>query len=363
TGPVFVVPENRIPRDATVLAPEMVTLAELTAADLDRIVEAIPGGAANIADIYPLAPLQEGIFFHHLLDAEQGRDVYIVPTVLGFDSRQRVDEFVTALQSVVDRHDILRTAVLWENLPQPLQVVQRRAPLRVEEVALTRSPGDDATALLLEACPASMDIRLAPMLDVTITRDVGGGRWLMALRSHHLTRDHQALEILLDEVRAHLEHEEGRLAEPAPYRDFVAYSRLAVSPEQHRAYFERVLGEVEEPTAPYGVMDTHGDGSRAGEVMLELDGEVAERLRAQTRRHGVSAAAFFHLAWARVAAATTGQTHPVFGTVLFGRMEAGEASDRTPGLYINTLPVRIDATQALDQGLGVVQAQLGELLR
>ncbi|MFE9547711.1 AMP-binding protein, partial [Streptomyces sp. NPDC006639] len=365
TGPVFVVPENRIPGDATVLTPEMVTLAELTADDLDRIVEVIPGGAENIADIYPLAPLQEGIFFHHLLDAEQGRDVYIVPTVLGFDSRQRVDDFVTALQSVVDRHDILRTAVLWENLTQPLQVVQRQATLPVHEVTLAPTGGGDATALLLEACPASMDIRLAPMIDVTITqdtRDADGDRWLMALRTHHLTRDHQALEILLDEVRAHLEHQEAGLPEPAPYRDFVAYSRLAVSAEQHRAYFERVLGEVEEPTAPYGVMDTHGDGSETGETVVELAAEVAERLRAQTRRHGVSAAAFFHLAWARVAAATTGQTHPVFGTVLLGRMEAGEASDRTPGLYINTLPIRIDATQTLDQGLGTVQAQLGELL-
>ncbi|MFE6668747.1 amino acid adenylation domain-containing protein, partial [Streptomyces sp. NPDC057697] len=33
------------------------------------------------------------------------------------------------------------------------------------------------------------------------------------------------------------------------------------------------------------------------------------------------------------------------------------------GLYINTLPIRVDATQPLDQGLGTVQAQLGELLR
>ncbi|MEE1742908.1 condensation domain-containing protein, partial [Streptomyces sp. JV184] len=117
------VPENRIPRDATVLTPEMVTLAELTAEHLDRIFDAVPAGSANIADIYTRAPLQEGIFFLHLLDAEQGRDVDILPTVLGFDSRQRVDDFVTALQSVVDRHDILRTAVLWENLSQPLQVV------------------------------------------------------------------------------------------------------------------------------------------------------------------------------------------------------------------------------------------------
>ncbi|WP_343242206.1 hypothetical protein, partial [Streptomyces sp. SID9727] len=63
-----------------------------------------------------------------------------------------------------------------------------------------------------------------------------------------------------------------------------------------------------------------------------------------------------------MAAATTGQTHPVFGTVLLGRMDAGDASYRTPGLYINTLPIRVDATQSLVAGLGAVQVQLGELL-
>ncbi|MGW7587203.1 amino acid adenylation domain-containing protein, partial [Kitasatospora sp. NPDC054769] len=371
-GQAFVVPENRIPQDATVLTPDMVTLAEVTEDDLARIVEQVPGGAANVADVYPLAPLQEGIFFHHLLDAEQGRDVYILPTVLAFDSRERVDAFVSALQAVVDRHGILRTAVLWENLPQPLQVVLRRATLPVHEVTLSRDSGDsgdssdsgeDAVARLLAACPASMDIRRAPMVDLTIAQDIAGGRWLMALRSHHLTRDHQALEILFDEVRAHLEHEEDRLPEPAPYRDFVAHARLAVTADQHRAYFERALGDVEESTAPYGVLDTHGDGSGTGEAVVELSAELAGRVREQARRHGVSAAAFFHLAWARVAAATTGQTHPVFGTVFLGRMDAGGTASRTPGLYINTLPIRIDATQPLVAGLKVAQQQLGELLR
>jgi amino acid adenylation domain-containing protein len=354
-------PANRIPAGATEITPSMLSMAELTEHELAQVVATVPGGAANIADIYPLSPLQEGLLFHHVL-ADGGQDAYVMPAVLEFDSRERMDAFAEAVRKVVDRHDIYRTSYVWQGLREPVQVVWRHAELPVTEVALDPR-GTDPVAELVERGGLSMDLASPPLITLHTAAVPGSGRWLALVRAHHMVRDHTALVVLLTEVRAFLTGRDAELPEPLPFRNFVAQARGGVARAEHERYFEALLGDVEEPTAPFGLVDVRGDGEALVRSRVEPAPEVDARLREVARRLGTSPATVLHVVWARVLSAVSNRQDVVFGTVLSGRMNAGAGADRIPGPFINTLPVRVN-----DDRLGVVAAvsamrsQLAELL-
>src|SRR5262249_38475000 len=156
------------------------------------------------------------------------------------------------------------------------------------------------------------DIRMAPMLRLYIAYDSAATRWLMMMLRHHLTGDHTTLEIIQDEIEAHLAGRANELPAPLPFRNLVGQARLGTTEKEHEAFFRQMLGDVDEPTAPFGLLNVYGDGTEINEARLVIDTTVGKRARTKARALGVSAASLFHLACGLVLARISGRSDVVF---------------------------------------------------
>src|SRR5207237_542312 len=93
----------------------------------------------------------------------------------------RPEPFERAWRELMSRHAVLRTAVLWEGLPEPVQAVSREVPfaLRREEWA-----GEEAFARLLEEDRGrGFELGRAPLMRVTVL-EPGGGRQRVVWSMH-----------------------------------------------------------------------------------------------------------------------------------------------------------------------------------
>lgn len=333
-------PPELITPSTTVITPDLLPLIDLTQRQIDLIVARTPGGVASIQDIYALTPLQEGILFHHLLN-EQG-DPYLQVGHLSFTRRDTLERYLAAIQRVIDRHDILRSAFIWEGLETPAQVVLRSARLHVTELsAVVDTPAVAQLRSLVDPLENRIDLSRPPLLHVAVAYDPTEARWEMLLSIHHLVDDIFSLQILLADIQVFL-HGQGDALPPArQFRQQVAQRRLHDDARRQQLFFAQMLADIDEPTMPFDLQSGHADGQRLIEFSRALEAPLAARLRERARHLGVSVSSLCHLGWARVLAAASNRDSVVFGTLLSGRMQLADG-ELIMGPCINTLPLRLD---------------------
>jgi amino acid adenylation domain-containing protein len=357
------VPPNQIKIETCRITPDLLPLIDLSQSDIDLIVSQVPGGATNIQDIYALSPMQDGILFHHML-AKDG-DPYLLLAQMAFADRETLERYLGAVQQVVNRHDILRTAFVWEGLSRAAQVVWRLAPLSVTDVVLDPADGPVTEQLSrrFDSCRHRIDLTQAPVLRFIVAHDPVTDRFILLQLQHHLIDDASSLQFFYNEVQAFLADHSEKLPSPQPFRNLIGQVRLGKGVEEQERFFRLMLADIEEPTLPFGLAEVHLDGAQVVQSHRMVSSKLNDRLRVQARRLNVSLASLCHVAFAQVLARTSGQEKVVFGTVLFGRMQAGHGSDRSMGMFINTLPIRFDSG-GIDTAESVqhAHARLAELL-
>ncbi len=339
----------------------MEALTELDERQIDTLARAASGDPGNVQEVYPLSPLQEGLLFHHLLN--ERHDTYLLSTLLELRSRAHLERFIEALQHVIRRHESLRSAVVWQGMRQPVQVVWRQATLRVDEIGL--DPHRDALGELKERMrPGHRELNLsvAPLVWLCVAAAPHGNRWYALLQLHHMICDHQSWDCVIAEALTLLAGEQ-ELPAPAGYRSYRAWARGHDRPARAEAFFRERLAGANVGAQPFGLSDVHGDGTEVEEARDVIEPELARRIRTQARRRGVSAARLFHVAWSLVVSGASGSDDVVFGTVVAAAYRRKVRAQRTVGLLVNTLPMRVElAGRTVAELVEHVEQQLAQLL-
>ncbi|MFI6254480.1 condensation domain-containing protein, partial [Streptomyces sp. NPDC051016] len=320
----------------------------------------VPG----LVEVLPIAPLQEGLLFHSLFD-EDGVDVYVEQLVVGLDGEVDGGLLRASWQVLVDRHAALRAGfVQVGGVAGSVQVVVEGAVLPWREVDVTGLGDDAADRVGVEERSARFDLAAPPLLRVALAR-VGERRFQMVVTLHHLLLDGWSLPLVMRELWA-IYAAGGRavgLGVPVsarPYWAWLAGRDVSVALEAWRAE----LAPVEEPTL---VAPT--EPSATASVVLDrvtdhASVELVNGLERVARGAGVTLNTVVQLAWGLVLGQLTGRREVVFGATVAGRPAELPGMEAMLGLFINTLPVRVDldAARSVSEVLGALQARQSALL-
>ncbi|MBG6090820.1 non-ribosomal peptide synthetase [Actinomadura viridis] len=295
----------------------------------------------DLEDILPLSPLQQGFFFHALLDGDDS-DVYTAQLVLDLDGPLDVPALRTAAATLLRRHANLRAAFWHEDLSRPVQVIPREVEPPWEEIDLTGHPAGtaEADAVVARERARPFEMTAPPLLRFVLVR-LAADRHRLVFTNHHILLDGWSTPILATELfTLYVQggHDRG-FPRVTPYKNYLAWLARQDRDAAEDAW-RRALSGVAEPSlvAP----DAAGRPPTPPEAAVtELDERLTKRLGRAARRHGVTLGTVLQGAWGLVLSRVLGTEDVVFGATVSGRPAELPGIEQMIGLFINTIPVRV----------------------
>ncbi len=339
--------EHCLSPEAGGFTPSDFPLAGLDQEALDRLL----GRDRGVEDLYPLAPMQEGMLFHGLY-AGAGADLYFEQFTAVLAGPLDEAAFAAAWRRAVGRHAALRTGFLWHGVERPLQLMRRAAEIPwTSEDWRGLSPADVEArwrALLAADRARGFDLSRPPLLRIALAR-TGEEERRLAWSTHHILFDGWCFSLLLNEVFALYEAavagREAYLPAPRPYRDYIGW--LARRDEgEALSHWRSLLDGFTAPTpVPFDLPGALGraHGGRPEdyhERTIVLPAPLTRGLEALAQRLRVTLNTVIQGAWALLLSQYAQEPDVVFGAVVSGRPPELLGVESMVGLFINTVPVR-----------------------
>ncbi|MGH9427181.1 MAG: condensation domain-containing protein, partial [Terriglobia bacterium] len=286
------------------------------------------------------------MLFHSLYASQHGVD--IEQMVCHLEEDLEIESFKRAWQSIVERHAVLRTSFRWQNLGEPLQEVHRSVMVPIEELdwrGMTPAERDKRLQIFLETDrKKGFDFGAAPLIRLALLRlDELSYRCIWTF--HHILMDGRSFPTVLREVFALYEaFRSGRhmaLDQPRPYRHYVQWLKQQ-KPSASEAFWRTTLEGFAAPTSLLLSPKNAEDGGGYAEQETQLCKQTTAALQSLAEQEGFTFNTIVQGVWALLLSRYSGESTIVFGNTRACRRSAIEGAETMVGLFINTLPLRLD---------------------
>ena len=333
--------------DAGGLTPSDFPLAHLTQPQLDSL----PIAASSIEDVYPLTPMQEGLLLHTLL--EPGTGLYYMQDRYRINSALDPERFAQAWQAVIARHEALRASFCWNVGEDMLQVIHKPGSTPIDYLDWRAEPESEheprLQALLKAEREAGFDLLNQAPFHLRLIRVAETRYWFM-MSNHHILIDAWCRSLLMNDFfELYMALGEGRdaqLATPPRYRDYIAWLQRQNLAEARQWWQQNLQGFERTTPIPSDrpflrEHAGHSGGMVVGDCYTRLDARDGAQLRELAQAHQLTVNTFAQAAWALVLRRLSGDRDVLFGVTVAGRPVEMPEMQRTVGLFINSIALRV----------------------
>ncbi len=325
--------------------PSDLPLVSVTQADIDGWEERYPA----VADVWPLTALQSGLLFQSMVD-ETGNDAYQMQLAFHVSGLVDPGRMRAAGQALLERHANLRVVFVPNADGERVQVVLDGVEIPWKEIDLRGLPEAEREAayerFLTEDQATRFDPETPPLLRMTLLRR-DTERFELVFTAHHVLFDGWSLPVLMqDIIRLYGADGDGSaLPRIRGYREFMVWLSGQDRAEALRAWGAELDG-ADEPTLLGTTFSTDEDASGIGQVEATLPVPESRELNRRASELGITVNTLVQGAWALLLGQLTGRSDVVFGATVSGRPPELAGVDSMVGLFINTLPVRVECGPA-----------------
>jgi len=300
----------------------------------------------NIEDIYNLTPMQEGMLFHYLKDPHS--DYYFEQ--LSLDIRGEIDKesFEKAWNFVIDTNEILRTLVRWEEIKNPSQVILKNHPIKCVYYDISGSRHHEQEKFLEEIKTKDrqqrFDLQDVPFR-VTLCK-IKRNRYLVIISHHHILYDGWSNGIILEEFfSAYNDFSNGKTPinpHKTRFKEFLQWHRSKDVTRDER-FWREYLGEVEPFEFSIKQSQNINTPPTFEKVRISFPVGLKSRMEQFIKNHRLTWGVLLYSAWGILLQKYNNTDDVIFGTTISGRSAKLPGIEKMVGLFINTVPMRIQA--------------------